>query len=225
MKKVTIQQMRLIDDHTINAYGIPALVLMEHAGKAVADETLKLLNKKGNKIAVFCGPGNNGGDGLVAARWLHHYKKKVEVFFVGDLAKASSETGLNFTIIENRQIPVHMIQDNWPALKEQIGHFNLVIDGLLGTGTHGQIQGLYKNIIDYLNSNGVRIISIDIPSGLNADTGQPLGCCISAAMTVTLGFPKIGFSRPGAKKYTGKVVVADIGLINDLFNPRLSPRI
>ncbi len=208
--------MRLIDDHNINTYGIPAQVLMEHAGKAVADETFKLLPKKGNKVAVFCGPGNNGGDGLVAARWLHHYGLEVEVFFLGDPAKSSLETRLNFDITANLRIPMHRIQGNWPSLKEQIGYFNLVVDGLLGTGMHGQIQGLYKNIIDDLNSNGVKIISIDIPSGLNADTGQPLGSCISAAMTVTLGFPKIGFSRPGAKKYTGKVVVADIGLIDKL---------
>jgi len=214
MKKVTVSQMRAIDNRTINEYGLSALVLMEHAGKAVADETLKLLNKKIKKVAVFCGSGNNGGDGLVAARWLHHYGIEVEVFFLGDPAKSSLETRLNFDITENLRIPLHRIQDNWPSLKEQIGYFTLVIDGLLGTGTHGQIQGLYKNIIDDLNSNGVKIISIDIPSGLNADTGQPWGSCLSAAVTVTLGFPKIGFSRPGAKKYTGKVVVADIGLID-----------
>lgn len=214
MKKVTVSQMKAIDNRTINEYGLSALVLMEHAGKAVADETLKLLNKKREKVAVFCGPGNNGGDGLVAARWLHHYGLKVEVFIIGELTKASLETRLNFNITENLRIPIHLIQNNWPFLKEQIGYFNLVIDGLLGTGTHGQIQGLYKNIIDDLNANGIKIISIDIPSGLSADTGQPLGSCLSAAMTVTLGFPKIGFSRPGAKKYTGKVVVADIGLID-----------
>lgn len=214
MKKVTISQMRVIDRSTINEYGISALVLMEHAGKAVADETLKLLSKKGKKVAVFCGSGNNGGDGLVAARWLHHYGIKVEVFFLGDPARSSLETRLNFDIIENLHIPLHRIQDNWPSLKEQIGYFTLVIDALLGTGTHGQVQGLYKNIIDDLNLNGVKIISIDIPSGLNADTGQPWGSCLSAAVTVTLGYYKIGFSRPGAKKYTGKVVVADIGLID-----------
>jgi len=215
MKKVTVSQMKVIDHRTIHEYGISALILMEHAGKAVADETFKLLTKKRKKVAVFCGPGNNGGDGLVAARWLHHYETEPEIFILGDVAKFSLETRLNFDIIGNLRIPIHHIQDNWPALKKQIGNFNLVIDGLLGTGTHGQIQGLYKNIIDDLNSNGVKIISIDIPSGLNADTGQPLGTCLSAAVTVTLGFPKIGFSRPGAKKYTGKVVVADIGLISD----------
>ncbi len=214
MKKVTLSQMRTIDNRTINDYGLSALVLMEHAGKAVADETLKLLNKKRNKVAVFCGPGNNGGDGLVAARWLHHYGMQVEVFLLSDIAKSSLETRLNFDIIENLRLPRHHIQDNWPSLKEQLSYFNVVIDGLLGTGTHGQIQGLYKNIIDDLNANGVKIISIDIPSGLNADTGQSMGACISAAVTVTLGFPKIGFGQPSSKKYTGKVVVADIGLID-----------
>ncbi|MBI5555325.1 MAG: NAD(P)H-hydrate epimerase [Elusimicrobia bacterium] len=214
MKKVTVSQMRAIDNRTINEYGLSALVLMEHAGKAVADETRKLLDKRRRKAAVFCGPGNNGGDGLVAARWLHHYGMEVEVFFLGNLAKSSLETRLNFDITENLRLPLHWIQDNWPSLKEQIGYFNLIIDGLLGIGAHGQVLGLYKNIIDDLNANGVKIISIDIPSGLNADTGQPLGSCLSAAVTVTLGFPKIGFSRPGAKKYTGKVVVADIGLID-----------
>lgn len=220
MKKITVSQMRVIDNRTINEYGISALVLMEHAGKAVADVAFKLLNKKRKQVAVFCGPGNNGGDGLVAARWLHHYGIEVEVFFLGNLTKSGPETRRNFAIVENLHIPIHRIKDNWQAIKEQIAYFNVVIDGLLGTGVHGQIQGLYKNIIDDLNSNGVKIISIDIPSGLNADTGQPLGSCISAAVTVTLGFSKIGFSRPAAKKYTGKVVVADIGLISELFKPR-----
>jgi ADP-dependent NAD(P)H-hydrate dehydratase / NAD(P)H-hydrate epimerase len=213
MKKVTIQQMRMIDDHTINTYGIPAQVLMDHAGKAVADETLKLLTMKKNKVAIFCGAGNNGGDGLAAARWLYHYGKKIEVFFIGDLDHASLETRLNYAIIENLHIPIQIIKDNWPSLKEQIRYFHVVIDGLLGTGSHGPIQGLYKKIIDDLNASGVKIVSIDIPSGLNGDTGQPLETCITAALTVTLGFPKIGFSQPAAKKYTGKVVVADIGLI------------
>ncbi len=206
--------MRAIDDQTINTYGIPAQVLMDHAGKAVADETLKLLTKKNKKIAIFCGSGNNGGDGLVAARWLYHYGERVEVFFVGSLDQASLETRLNFAVIENLHIPVQKVQDNWPFLKEQISYFHVVIDALLGTGSHGPILGLYKNIIDDLNQSGVKIISIDIPSGLNADTGQSLGTCISAVVTVTLGFPKIGFGQTAAKKYTGKVVVADIGLID-----------
>ncbi len=206
--------MRAIDNQTINTYGLPAQVLMDHAGKAVADETIKLLTNKKKKIAVFCGPGNNGGDGLAAARWLYHYGEMVEVFFVGNLDSASLETRLNFAIIENLHIPVQKVQDNWPSLKDQIRYFNVVIDALLGTGSHGQIQGLYKKIIDDLNVSGVNIISIDIPSGLNADTGQALGSCIAAAVTVTLGFPKIGFSQPAAKKYTGKVIIADIGLID-----------
>jgi len=214
MKKVTTQQMRAIDNQTINTYGVPTQVLMDHAGKAVADEACKLLSRKNKKVAVFCGPGNNGGDGLVAARWLHHYGQKVEIFFSGALANSSTETRLNFAIIENLHLPIHMILDNWPGLKEQVRYFNLVIDGLLGTGSHGPITGLYKIIIDDLNKSGVKIISIDIPSGLNADTGQSLGTCISAALTVTLGFPKIGFSKSAAKKYTGKVIVADIGLID-----------
>jgi hydroxyethylthiazole kinase-like uncharacterized protein yjeF len=216
MRKVTIQQIRSLDEQSINTYGIPAQVLMDHAGKAVADEAREVLIKKRNKVAVFCGPGNNGGDGLAAARWLYHYGARAEVFFVGELADASLETRLNFAIIENLHIPVHKIQDNWPFLKEQIRYFNLVIDGLLGTGSHGPIRGLYKIIIDDLNKSGVKIISIDIPGGLNADTGQPLGSCVLAAVTVTIGFPKKGFGRLAAKKYTGKVVVADIGLIGNL---------
>jgi NAD(P)H-hydrate epimerase len=214
MKKVTIQQMRAIDNQTINTYGVPSLVLMDHAGRSVADEALKLLTNKNNQIAVFCGPGNNGGDGLAAARWLHHYGAKVEVFFTGVAGTASQATSLNLSIIDNLHIPVHMIQDNWELLKEHIRDFSLVIDGLLGTGSHGPIQGLYKIIIDDLNKIGVNIISIDIPSGLNADTGQSLESCIMASVTVTLGFPKIGFEQPGAEKYTGKVVVADIGLLD-----------
>lgn len=214
MKKVTIQQMRAIDNQTINTYGVPSLVLMDHAGRSVADEALKLLNNKNNKIAVFCGPGNNGGDGLAAARWLHHYRASVEIFFAGAASTASQATNLNLSIIDNLHIPVHMIQDNWELLKGHVRDFSLVIDGLLGTGSHGPIEGSYKKIIDDLNKSGVKILSIDIPSGLNADTGQALGTCIKATITVTLGFSKIGFSRPGAKKYTGKVVVADIGLID-----------
>lgn len=206
--------MREIDKQTINVYGIPAQVLMDHAGKAVADESLKLLTNKKKKIAVFCGPGNNGGDGLAAARWLYHYREMVEVFFVGNLERASLETRLNFAIIENLHIPMQKVQDNWPALKEQIRYFNVVIDALLGTGSYGPIQGLYKKIIDDLNESGVKIVSVDIPSGLNADTGQALGSCINAAVTVALGFSKIGFGQPTAKKHTGKVVVADIGLID-----------
>lgn len=206
--------MREIDRKTIHLFGIPALILMEHAGKATADIALKQTSIN-NRIIVLCGAGNNGGDGMVAARWLSHFKKKVEVLLLGTTRKMSRETKLNYRILKKLSIPVRRINKRSLTIVEhKLRRSSLIIDALLGTGTHSPIKGFHKDIIEMANASCKRIISIDLPSGFDADAGKPLNCCIKANLTATLGFPKIGFYKTGAKKYTGKIIVADIGLIN-----------
>lgn len=213
MRRVTVKEMREIDRKTIHLFGMPALILMEHAGKAVAKSVLKLTSIN-NTIIVLCGTGNNGGDGLVAARWLSHFNKKVEVLLFGPIKKMSRETKINYRLLQRLCIPVQQISKQSLAVVEnKLRHSSLIIDALLGTGIHAPIEGLYKNVIEMANSSRQRIVSVDLPSGFDADAGKPLNCCIKANATVTLGFPKVGFYKKGAKKYTGKIIVADIGLV------------
>ncbi len=210
---VSVNQMREIDRHTIEDIGILSIVLMENAGRTVAETILKRF-PRAKKVAIFCGGGNNGGDGLVCARYLFHKNKSVNIFLLKNPDELSDDTKTNYEIVKKLKIKYQKIEtEDIKKLSQKLKNYDLIVDALLGTGTKGKIKGIYSYVISLMNSSGKPIVAVDIPSGLDADTGLSLGNCIKAKITVTMGFLKKGFIKERAIKFTGKIVVADIGLV------------
>jgi len=211
MRYVTAAQMKEIDRYAIQDCGIAALTLMENAGRAVAEEAKKIA-PMGDAI-VFAGYGNNGGDGLVAARHLLKDGHKVKVFFAGKPKSLSPETNSNLESLLKININPQFIA-NESDIENILGKMakpGIIIDAIFGIGIKGTLEGFYIKLVEEINNIGAPIISVDIPSGLDADSGKPLPAAIKAHTTVTFGYPKAGFKDAEASGYVGKLIVADIG--------------
>ncbi|HPM42633.1 MAG TPA: NAD(P)H-hydrate epimerase [Candidatus Omnitrophota bacterium] len=209
---VTVEEMKAIDRDAIEGRGIPAIHLMENAGKAVALESLKLSPRA--PVAVFCGYGNNGGDGLVSARLLIEAGIPVKVLLVGKTKKFSAESAENLarlTALGCEPIRVETLSD-LDKISGCVKNSDLIIDAIFGIGVRGRLEDFYKHLIDFINLAGKKVISVDIPSGMDADSGKPIPVAVKASVTVTMGYPKVGFRSPEAKDFLGLLVVADIGL-------------
>jgi len=214
---VTAEQMREMDRRASEEFGVPSLFLMENAGRAVADEAARMLgDARGKVILVVCGPGNNGGDGFVAARHLSQAGALPVIVYVGDRDKAKGDALANIKIAEGMGLDVVVIADlrrDWAKTPDRP---ELIIDALLGTGIKGEVREPYAGAIARINggatSSDCSVLAVDIPSGVDADTGQLLGPAVKADVTVTLALPKIGLvTYPGAS-WVGELVVADIGI-------------
>ncbi|OKL40984.1 bifunctional ADP-dependent NAD(P)H-hydrate dehydratase/NAD(P)H-hydrate epimerase [Pontibacter flavimaris] len=209
MKILTAAQTREADAYTIREEGISSTDLMERAAKAF---TGWFENKfqPGAEVHIFCGPGNNGGDGLAVARLLHERKYKVQPYLVGDISKASDDFNVNLKRLPQALSPIHVEQES------AIPEFNsdaCVIDALFGTGLNRAVTGLYGQVIEKLNSSGATITAIDIPSGLYADSQTPdEGAVIRASYTISFELPKLAFLLPQHEPYVGEWHVVPIGL-------------
>jgi NAD(P)H-hydrate epimerase len=212
MRYVTADEMKAIDKYTIEKRGAPAALLMENAGKAVAQEVWKLSPR--GEAAVFCGYGNNGGDGFVAARYLIEKGCSVKVFLAGRPKPLKTETETNFKkLVDMKNPPLTLTgEEDIDRVFSEIRSARVIIDALFGIGMKGRLESFYVELVNRINAFGAPVISVDIPSGLDADTGKPLPVAVKAFKTVTFGFPKIGFRSQEAKNYTGEVMIADIGL-------------
>ena len=214
MKIVTSEQMRQIEQKCART-GLPTNVLMENAGKAVAEEVRRILSAIDRQHILFLiGPGNNGGDGLVAARHLHDWGAKVSIYLCGQRPNDSilelvRKRGM--TCIEANQ------DETLDKFDKLLSSANCVIDALFGTGKVRPLHGIFQQVLDRVDrarreQAGLRIIALDLPSGLNADSGAVDPACLYADNTITLGFPKPGlFNFPGAER-VGKLTLADIGI-------------
>lgn len=215
MKIVTAREMRNIDRLAAEKFNLPGIVLMENAGRAAAEAAAKLLGDlRGKKVFFVCGGGNNGGDGFVAARWLHNQGVRVKVFMTVDRGNLKGHAALHFDIFEKMGLEYLELTNPRELEKARItiGFADLVVDALLGTGFQGEMSELYRECIDMMNSSGRPILAVDIPSGVNADTGGIPYLAVQAASTVTFGLPKPGlYLYPGAA-HAGVVEVAPIGL-------------
>jgi len=211
MKLVTSSQMRNIDKKTIDGLGIPGLELMEKAGRGTALVAKEMLGDPGNKVVIiFCGRGNNGGDGFVVGRYLSQWGAQVEFFLTAKRNEIKGDAKTNLDKAVDLDLPIMKISKQEEIPTRIKAH--LIVDALFGTGFIGEIKGYMKDIIDRINSSGIPVLSVDIPSGLHADTGEFPGPCIKANRTVTMALPKIGhFFFPG-KTMSGKVSVVDIGV-------------
>jgi len=215
MKIVTADQMRQIDQQC-EEIGLPTSVLMENAGKAVAEEARQILGTIDNQhVLILAGPGNNGGDGLVAARYLHDWGARVNLYLLGQRPADDP----NLELVQQRGITcIEATRDaDLNRLDDLLASATAVIDALFGTGKSRPITGIFQQALDRVSKAkegqpGLHIIALDLPSGLNADNGAVDPVCLYAANTITLGFPKPGlFNPPGAER-AGRITVADIGI-------------
>ena len=200
-------EMKAVDRYTIETIGIPSCVLMEKAAMAVVRHTKELCSEQ-DRILAVCGYGNNGGDGIAAARILYMEGYQVAIAMVGDAARMTEETKRQLAIAEKIGLP--MIR------KIDFKEYTVIIDGIFGIGLTRPVEGEFRAIIEAVNRAEKKVISIDIPSGVSADNGRVLGVAVKAAVTVTFGYQKIGcLLYPGAE-YSGKVIVEDIGFVKDV---------
>jgi len=220
-KALTREEMRELDRKAIEEYKIPGIILMENAGRNVAEEVLKMLDDPHQaKVAILCGKGNNGGDGFVVARHLHNHSIHVDVFLiarVSDILK-DGDAGTNLQILLTTKIPVNEILDipGVNNILKELRNYNILADALFGTGLSGDVREPFKTLIHGVNNLNKPIISVDIPSGLDCNTGKILGAAIKATKTVTFAIAKKGFFLNDGPSYTGKVIVSDISIPREL---------
>ena len=211
-------QVRAFDSWAINTLGIPGVVLMENAGRSCAELIKeKLAGASEVKVCIFCGTGNNGGDGYVIARHLLNSGFKITIVICGDRSKIKGDAKINLDILEGLNQPIEQLDlksDNIAGrIKTYTAGADMLVDALFGTGLKGQLSDVYKELIESINSQDCPILAVDIPSGLDCDTGEPLGTAIKANYTVTFVAVKKGFiSADKAARYTGGIFVASIGV-------------
>lgn len=213
MKLVTAAQMRDIDKRAIEQFGIPSLTLMENAGRGIAELIRAQFgeNLVQTKFAIVCGKGNNGGDGLVVARYLKRWGAPVSVFLLASRETLSGDARTNLGRAEEVGIAVEQVKGE--ALAERLEDADILVDAILGTGFSGNnLNDEIGGAITALNRSGVPIIAIDVPSGLNCDTGEVPESCTRAFLTATLGLPKSGMYFYPGKAYCGHIEVIDIGI-------------
>jgi hydroxyethylthiazole kinase-like uncharacterized protein yjeF len=214
MKVVTSQQMREIDRKSIEENKISGLALMENAGLRIFLSLKDIYTDlRLKKIIIFAGSGNNGGDGFVVARHLYDYGVKVKVFLLAPFHKIKDEAGENLYIIDKMGVELIEVETvKLEKIQKAIQNSDLIIDAILGTGLKGRVTDLKAEIINLINVANKEVVAIDVPSGLNADSGKIEGPCIKATHTITLALPKIGLLLfPGAS-FAGKVKIEDIGI-------------
>ena len=208
---VTGKQMKEIDAHAIQEVGIPSMVLMERAALACAEEMKKELTRRGMspedvRVLVLAGTGNNGADGVAIGRMLHLWGYQVTIACLGNPAHRTEEMGAQLSIAEKLGIEVVLWDDFVP------GTFDAAVDALFGVGLSRDVEGSYAEAVAYLNrrKEGL-VLSVDLPSGVDAENGRVLGCAVRADITVTFGFEKLGSVFYPGKECAGRLIVADIG--------------
>jgi ADP-dependent NAD(P)H-hydrate dehydratase / NAD(P)H-hydrate epimerase len=221
-------QMREADRRTIEEIGVPSLVLMENAGRqaVAAIETMHGDLLEGS-VSVLCGRGNNGGDGFVVARTLAQRNTDVSVFLVGRVADVRGDARVNLEILGRLGVTVVEIADGaaWELHLSQIRDSSLIVDAIFGTGLNAPVSGLVETVIADLNASGIPVVSIDLPSGLSADSTDPIGPSVEADTTITLAAPKLPLVLPPAEAHAGDIVIADIGIPSSVLDGLDGPRL
>ncbi len=214
MKLATASEIRELDKLAATKYGISGLVLMEIAGLRVVEAVREQCggHVSGRRILIFAGKGNNGGDALVAARHLINAGAEVKVFLLGKGEEIRGDARANYLILERMGARVYPVLGDKDCQRVDIATLNadLLVDGIYGTGFKGAAMHHVARVIQQINQSGKPVIAIDLPSGLEADSGKVHGPCVRAAVTVTMGLPKPGLYLEPGRSYAGRVVVADI---------------
>jgi hydroxyethylthiazole kinase-like uncharacterized protein yjeF len=209
MKVSTVEQMRNLDRGAIERFKIPDTLLMENAGEAVYFVINSEFGIKGKRFIIFCGIGNNGGDGFVVARKLHSNGGFVTVFLLGDHEKLTGCARDNFDTISTLPIQIEKVT-SIEQLVPTLSGCDAVIDAIFGTGLVRHVGGIYEEVVRLINESGKTVFSVDIPSGVHGDTGQIMGCAVKADYTVTFGLPKLGNLLYPGFELCGKLYVTHI---------------
>jgi NAD(P)H-hydrate epimerase len=220
VRLVTAQEMRELDQKAISSYGIPSLILMENAGLRVVETAVFRFwegKPEGKAALVLAGPGNNGGDGLVVARHLSNKGVRVAVFLTAAPENYQGSAAVNYNILTKIGLTPRSYPKDEAELRSALQHTDLVIDAVFGSGFKGtHIAEPLATLFRMVNESGKPVLAVDLPSGLEADTGRVANECIRATATVTFGLPKIGlYLEPGAS-YAGEVIIGDISFPPEL---------
>lgn len=213
---VTAAEMQAMDRNTIEFFGIPGRILMENAGRGATAHFLETILKATdrNGIAVAAGRGNNGGDGFVMARYLAQLGLPVHVYLLAPRSRVQGDAAANLDLLQPLNVPVTEIQDpsTLTAASDRLQRHDIWIDALLGTGLTSPVRGIYQQMIDTLNAWGKPVFAVDIPSGVDSDTGRIRGTAIQAHATATFGFAKCGHLQYPGAALSGRLRIIEIGI-------------
>ena len=215
MKLVTAAEMRDLDRRAGEEYAVPSLLLMENAGRAVAHRALAML-PPGGAVAVYCGTGNNGGDGFVAARHLANAGCRVRLFLAADGKEPRGDAAANREIVRRLRLPVRELATS--SARREAWRPDLVIDAVLGTGLHGEVSGGAAVLIRAIHAAEAPVLAVDLPSGLESDSGRLAELSVAATRTVTFALPKLGMALYPGRQAAGEVEVADISIPHALLD-------
>jgi NAD(P)H-hydrate epimerase len=219
MRSLARDEVREVDRHAIDDFGLPGIVLMENAGRnaAVLVHTLATSSIPTGPLTIVCGKGNNGGDGFVIARHLENLGHEVRLLLAFAPADATGDAAINLRVAERSgQNITCLVGADTDAWETALDGASWIVDALLGTGATGPARGAIAAAIEGINAvrdqGNARVFAVDLPSGLDCDTGTPLGPCVRADISGTFVARKVGFDQPGADAFTGAVHVLDIGV-------------
>ena len=223
MTALTTDEMREADRRAIEDFGIPGVVLMENAGAGAADVALEMLeDAESKRVLILAGRGNNGGDGYVIARHLHNAGVPTKTRVLSEFDTIAGDARTNLDVIRKMGLDVReiVLPDHTESLLAEMLEAGLIVDAMLGTGTKGSIREPFTAAIALVMGSDRPVLAVDIPSGMNGDTGEHLGTCVVALRTATFAAYKIGMLNPAAKKYTGEITVVDIGMPREILAER-----
>ncbi len=217
MRVSSVDEMRDMDRRASGEYDLTEELLMENAGRAAYELVAREIGTEGRRFAVACGTGNNGGDGLVVARALHSAGAEVAVFTAGGASKYKGAALSNYRRVVKAQIPVRAISDGDDA-REALSGFDVIVDGLFGTGLSRNVDGIFADSIRAINGSGAIVVSLDIPSGIHGETGMVLGSAVKADYTIAFGLPKTGNLLYPGYAYSGRLFVSHISFPPALYD-------
>ncbi len=220
MKVLTASEMKSIDRVTIEEFGLPGPVLMENAGRQIFLVLVKRFPKiEQEKFVIVAGKGNNGGDGLVVARYLYNYGCQPRVFLLSPKEEVRGDAAINLRVAEKMGLSIVELKQakDWRAFRRALSEASIIVDAIFGTGLEKPASGFYARAIELINQSPGFKVAVDIPSGISSDSPRLLGPAVKANLTITLGAPKIAHALPPAEEWMGEVWVADIGIPQSLF--------
>ncbi len=217
MKLATVEQMRGMDRYAIEKLGIAEELLMENAALVSVTLLRQKIGIRGKKILIFCGAGNNGGDGLAAARLLFSLGASVKVFLVASPKKYTGAAAINYEIACNLSLDIQLLAKA-SEVRLDLMHCDAVVDAMFGTGLDREVKGMPADVIALINSSGKPVFSLDIPSGINGNTGQMMGAAVKAGHTITFGLPKLGNMLYPGYEYGGELTVTHISFPPSLYD-------
>jgi NAD(P)H-hydrate epimerase len=208
---------RALDRRVMDEFGVPGIVLMENAGRGIAD-LIRQLGVHGS-VVVCCGRGNNGGDGFVIARHLDNAHVPVRVVLFARPEELTGDAAINYRILARSGPPIRVLDDA-ATLQTELAGAAWIVDALFGTGLTGPLRPPFDRIVESINATDAQILAVDIPSGLDCDTGRPMGPTIRAHHTATIAALKRGFAQPAALPWLGQVHIIDMGMPRRILEPQ-----